>query len=159
MRATIVAAVIALIFGGLAVGPAGGQEGTPAAETLEFELAPGVYASILPVPEDPPALYRLRFDAGVSFPVTAEPVFNLVLVESGELTLRLGTPVSVARAADPGSAAESIDADTEFTAAQGDYFVIPPQAAGEVRNEADEPATIAVASLIPGGAAAATPEP
>ncbi len=155
-RAKLLALLFVFSVAGLvALNPIAGtraQEGTPVVTSFEFDIAPGVKASVLPVPEDPPSLYRLRFDAGVTYPFTGDPAISLVYVESGSLVLRVGVPVTVSRGSASGAAGESIAADTEFTAAQGDFFVLPSLASGEVRNETEAEVSVAVASLLPGGA-------
>ncbi len=165
-RARAIALILVVCVAGLAAfSPLTGtraQESTPVVTSFEFEIAPGVTASILPVPEDPPSLYRLRFDAGVTYPFSGNPSIGLVLVESGRLVLRVDVPVTVSRGSAAGAAGENMAAGTEFTVAQGDFFVLPSLASGEVRNETEAEVSVAVASLLPGGAeisGSATPAP
>lgn len=166
LRSTLIAAfVIGAVVAFLALNPATitrAQEGTPVVTSIEFEIAPGVTASALPVPEDPPSLYRLRFDPGVTYAFTGDPAVSLVLVESGSLVLRVAVPVTISRGSSGDTPGENVAADTEFTVAQGDIFVLPSLASGEVRNETDAEVSLAVASLLPGGATItgiATPSP
>ncbi len=153
---TMVAVVLmSLVFVAVPRLSAGAQEATPASGG--FEIAPGVTAELLPVPDDPPALYRLHFAAGVVYAFSAAPSLDVVYVEAGTLTLQLDVPVTVARLGETGAAGESIIADTEFTVTAGDYFVLPPFATGEVRNTGDETATVSVAGLMPGEIATPVP--
>ena len=46
--------------------------------------------------------------------------------------------------------AETKEADTTLTLSQGDYFVLPPLVAGEIRNEGQEPVSIVIAAITPG---------
>ncbi len=124
------------------------QESTPAAETIGVEIAPGVTFDLLPSSEDPPSLYRLRFAPGASLAFVDDPAISLVYVESGALSLALRAAVSDAR---PDAASgEDEAADSALELSQGDYFVLPPLVAGEIRNEGQEPAAIVIAAITPG---------
>jgi hypothetical protein len=132
------------------------QEGTPTAGAAGVEIAPGVTFELLPSSEDPPTLYRLRLDPGVSLPFVDDPAISLVYVESGALSLTLNAAVSDARP----DVATAEDADQATELSQGDYFVLPPLVAGELRNSGQEPLWIVVAAITPGlipGAAIGTP--
>jgi Cupin len=132
------------------------QEGTPTAGAAGVEIAPGVTFELLPSSEDPPTLYRLRLDPGVSLPFVDDPAISLVYVESGALSLTLNAAVSDARP----DVATAEDADQATELSQGDYFVLPPLVAGELRNSGQEPLLIVVAAITPGlipGAAIGTP--
>ena len=123
------------------------QESTPAAETTGVEIAPGVTFDLLPSSEDPPSLYRLRFAPGASLAFVDDPAISLVYVESGALSLELDAAVSDAR---PEASNEDEAADSALELSQGDYFVLPPLVAGEIRNEGQEPAAIVIAAITPG---------
>jgi hypothetical protein len=113
----------------------------------------------MPASEDPPSLYRLRFAPGATLAFVDDPAISLVYVESGALSLQLDAAVSDAR---PEAANGDEEADTALTLAQGDYFVLPPLVAGEIRNEGQEPMSIVIAAITPGvipGAVIATPVP
>ena len=150
--------LLSLIVAGR-IGPlAAAQHGTPPAGG--FEIAPGVVAAPLPVPENPPALYRLRFAPGVTYPFAGDPTLGVVHVESGALALRVDAAVTVGRLAASEAAGKNVPAGTEFAVAAGDYFVLAPFAAGEVRNDGPDEASVAVAGFVPEGMAtpaAATP--
>ena len=122
------------------------QESTPAAETTGVEVAPGVTFDLLPASEDPPSLYRLHFAPGASLAFVDDPAISLVYVESGALSLQLDAAVSDAR---PEASSGDEEADTALTLAQGDYFVLPPLVAGEIRNEGQEPMSIVIAAITP----------
>ncbi len=153
--------VVALVLLG-AIGPGltattQAQDSTPVVpeeveevvEEFGFEIAPGVTAGILPVSEDPPSLYWMRFAPGVSYTLEEDPAITLVYGQTGSLVLRLGVPITFTRAGAMDAPGESIPADTEFTLSEGDYTVLPPNASGEARNDGAEPAQVAVAGLIP----------
>jgi uncharacterized RmlC-like cupin family protein len=59
----------------------------------------------------------------------------------------LDAAVSDAR---PEASSGDEEADTALTLAQGDYFVLPPLVAGEIRNEGQEPMAIVIAAITPG---------
>ena len=153
--------VVALVvFGLVGVGPTArtrAQEGTPVVEEeveevveeFGFEIAPGVTAGVLPVSDDPPSLYWVRFAPGASYILEEDPAITLVYAQTGSLILRLGAPVTVVRAGTTDAPGETIPAETEFTLSEGDYTVLPPGAGGEARNEGQEPAQVAAAGLIP----------
>lgn len=126
---------------------AGAQDATPPAGG--FEIAPGVMAEILPTSQDPPLLYRLHFAPGVTYEMMEDPSIGVVYINAGTLVLRVDVPVTVAQSGATGTAGETFTAGTEFTVTAGDYFVLPPSATGEVRNDGDETATVSVAGLVP----------
>lgn len=140
-----VATFIVIVFGlASLVGSARAQEGTPQAETAETEVAPGVSFTLLPASEDPPSLYRLTFEPGAALYFAGDPAVSLVFVESGAIALNMNAAVSDARAATPSADGTALAVD------QGDYFVLPPLIAGEIRNEGEEPASIIIAAITPG---------
>ena len=102
----------------------------------------------MPASEDPPSLYRLRFAPGATLSFVDDPAISLVYVESGALSLQLDAAVSDARP--DASSGDEEDADTALTLSQGDYFVLPPLVAGEIRNEGQEPVSIVIAAITPG---------
>jgi hypothetical protein len=123
---------------------AAAQEATPAAVADEAEVAPGVTFTLLPASEDPPSLYRLAFEPGATLYFAGDPAISLVLVESGAIALNMNAAVSDARVATPVGDASALRMD------QGDYFVLPPLVAGEIRNTGEEPASILIAAITPG---------
>jgi hypothetical protein len=144
----LIAGLIATTCGMLGPVSTRAQESTPAAEAIGVEVAPGVTFDLLPSSEDPPSLYRLRFAPGAILGFVDDPAISLVYVESGALSLELDAAVSDARAdADSG---DEEDTDAVLELSQGDYFVLPPLVAGEIRNEGQEPATIVIAAITPG---------
>jgi hypothetical protein len=120
------------------------QDATPPAIDEVAEVAPGVTFTLLPASEDPPSLYRLEFAPGGALYFAGDPAISLVFVESGLLALNMNAAVSDARAATPAGDAMALLMD------QGDYFVLPPMMAGELRNNGDEPASILIAAITPG---------
>ena len=144
----LIAGLTTLSCGMLTPVSTGAQESTPAAETIGVEIAPGVTFDLMPASEDPPSLYRLRFAPGATLSFVDDPAISLVYVESGALSLALDAAVSDAR---PEAASEDEeDAASALELSQGDYFVLPPLVAGEIRNEGQEPAAIVIAAITPG---------
>src|SRR5688500_3314841 len=144
-RETVVLIAIAALLGILApLDPARAQEATPPASAEDTEVAPGVTFTLLPTSEDPPSLYRLEFAPGAALYFAGDPAISLVLVESGAISLNMNAAVSDARAATPAGSAAALAMD------QGDYFVLPPLVAGEIRNTSEEPASILIAAITPG---------
>ena len=143
----LIAGILTFTCGMLGPVSTGAQESTPAAETTGVEIAPGVTFDLLPSSEDPPSLYRLRFAPGASLAFVDDPAISLVYVESGALSLALDAAVSDAR---PEASSGDEAADSALELSQGDYFVLPPLVAGEIRNEGQEPAAIVIAAITPG---------
>jgi hypothetical protein len=122
------------------------QESTPVAEPVGVEVAPGVTFDLIRALEDPPSLYRLRFAPGATLSFVDDPAISLVYVELGALSLELDAAVSDAR---PEASSGEEDAASALQLSQGDYFVLPPLVAGEIRNEGQEPAAIVIAAITP----------
>jgi hypothetical protein len=155
----LITGFIALTCGTLGPVSTRAQESTPSAGTTGVEVAPGVTFELMPASEDPPTLYRLRFAPGATLAFVDDPAISLVYVESGALSLQLDAAVSDAR---PDGSSEDEEADTALALSQGDYFVLPPLVAGEIRNEGQEPMAIVIAAITPGvipATAMATPVP
>lgn len=152
--------IVVALFLVLAV-PVAAQDATPAAPPDSFEIAPGVTADSVVFVEgqENPSLYRLHFEAGLSYPIMPGPSLELVYVEAGSLTIQLDAPITLGELGDTSSAGESIEADTELTLTAGDYFVLQPGVSGETRNDGPDTATVSVAGIAAGGMAtpAATP--
>src|SRR5215217_5836671 len=142
----LISSLMTLTCGMLGPVPTGAQESTPAAGTTGVEIAPGVTFELMPASEDPPSLYRLRFAPGATLAFVDDPAISLVYVESGALSLQLDAAVSDAR---PDGSSEDEEADTTSALSQGDYFVLPPLVAGEIRNEGQEPMAIVIAAITP----------
>lgn len=144
---TIVAAT--LLFAVAA--PAAAQEATLPIDGIE--LAPGVKAEILPTSTDRPTLYRVHFAPGATYSFYPNSSLDIVYVESGELTFQLDLPVTVAQIGATDAEGEVISAGTEFTVTAGDYFVLPPFVAGDVRNGGQQGASVTLAAIVPEGMA------
>lgn len=155
----LISGLITLTSGSLDPVSTRAQEGTPAADTTGIEVAPGVTFELMQASEDPPSLYRLRFAPGATLAFVDDPAISLVYVESGALSLQLDAAVSDAR---PDESSGDEEADTAVALSQGDYFVLPPLVAGEIRNEGQDPMSIVIAAITPGvipATAMATPVP
>ena len=163
-RVPILVSLFAVILVGLVVGAgfAGGafaQEGTPAAEEeipegVTFEPLGFGAADELPAPPADLFLFRIGLEPDASFPLDPEdPSVALVYVESGEVTFEVDAPITVLRAAGPGTPfpmeQEEFAAGTAFALSAGDSAVVPPRVAGEARNEGSEPVAVLVANVGP----------
>ena len=180
-RRSVLLALVAAVLVGLALagpGRAVAQDATPAAEE-DFQTPEGVTFEPLgfgPAEELPAApallvLVRATIEPGAGFDVGEDDAsVALVHVESGALTVRLEAPMRVLRAAavaafaTPGAveegdepAFEEVAAGTEATLEAGDSVVLPPNVAGELRNDGAEPAVLLGAIVEPTGAGGATP--
>jgi quercetin dioxygenase-like cupin family protein len=141
-------------LGALGAGNIAAAQEAPTASTPEA-IGPGVTFTLLPASEDPPTLYRIGIAPGAALPFAGDPAISLVYVESGAATLTMNAPVSDLRA----TPAAGAGGDT-LQVKQGDYFVLPPLVAGEIRNEGAEPVAIVIAAITPDllpPAAAGTP--
>lgn len=144
----LISGVVAFTCGMLGPISTDAQESTPAAETTGVEIAPGVTFDLVPPSEDPPSLYRLLLAPGATLSFAGDPAISLVYVESGALSLQMAAAVSDARTdADDG---DEEDADAALTLSEGDYFVLPPLVAGDIRNEGQDPVSIMIAAITPG---------
>jgi hypothetical protein len=157
--------VVIMVFGmfagaGFLFG-AGAQEGSPPAGGPPpggFEIAPGVTAEALAFVEgrEDPSVYRLTFDAGVTYMIQQSPALEVVYVESGSLTITFSAAVTIGQLGTTDMSGEAVAPDTEVTVEAGNYFVLPPMTTGEVRNDGAEAASVSIANIIP--APTATPE-
>jgi Cupin domain len=162
-RVSLVLSVVVL-FGSLAVWSFNTHAQEPFATPGpgEFELVPGqigcgLVGGLAPEPPAGPvrlALLRFTNEPGSVYTGTEDdPSVGLILVESGEMTVRIDGPVTITRASGP----EEVAAGTEFTLGPGESFLWPPNVAGEVRNDGQEPAVTLVTYLAPAEEEAATP--
>ena len=164
-RLSVLVPLLAVLLVGLALGARFGasalaQEGTPPPED-EFELPEGVsfaplaYGTAAELPPAPAELFlfRIGLEPGASFPLEPETSVALAYVEAGELTANLEIPMTVLRAAGPGTPfpeqTEAFAAGEEFTMGAGDSAIFPQEAAGELRNDGDEPVSLLVADVGP----------
>src|SRR4051812_21386018 len=143
----LISGLITLTCGMLGPVSTRAQASTPVAETTGVEVAPGVTFELMTASEDPPSLYRLHFAPGATLAFVDDPAISLVYVETGALSLQLEAAVSDAR---PEASSGDEAADTAVDLAQGDYFVLPPLVAGEIRNAGQEPMSIVIAAITPG---------
>ena len=142
------------------------QEGTPpAAEgTLEgVAFEPLGFGTTEEIPAAPAefALSRAVIDPGAVFSRQGDIVslLSLLYVESGALTIQMDASIQVTRTATIEEIAiEEVAAGTAVTLEAGDSVVIPPNVAGEIRNDGDEPAVYLVAFVAPSEEGGATPE-
>ena len=146
--------IVVVLFGLLVVGSLGtrAQESIATPGPGEFELVPGQIGRELTSGrlENPPAgplhLGLLRFTSYPGSVLTTpedDPTAALILVESGEVTLRLEGAVTITRTTGP----EEVAAGTEITLGPGESFVWAPNVAGELRIDGQEPAVTLVAFL------------
>ena len=155
----LISVLITVSYGMLEPDSTRAQASTPVAETTGVEVAPGVTFELMAASEVPPSLYRLRFAPGATLEFVDDPAISLVYVETGALSLQLDAAVSDAR---PEASSGDEAADTAVDLGQGDYFVLPPLVAGEIRNAGQDPMSIVIAAITPGvspATAMATPVP
>jgi hypothetical protein len=90
-----------------------------------------------------------------------DPSAVLIYTDSGELTFRVETPMTISRRVDPGTPVpaepEAVEANTEFTLREGDSALFPPAIAGEVRSNGREPASALLVNVAVMTDAASTP--
>jgi hypothetical protein len=156
----VVVMLFGLIAGGGVLTGAGAQDASPPAGPPPggFEIAPGVMAEAIAFAEgrEDPSVYRLTFDAGVTYMIQESPALEVAYVESGSLTLTLSVPVTIGQVAAPDMEGETVATNTEVVVEAGEYLVLPPMTTGEVRNDGTEPASVSIANVIP--APIASPE-
>ncbi len=121
----------------------------------EFLLAPGQIGRELTSGrfENPPAgplhLGLLRVTSEPGSVSTGggpdDPTGALVLVESGEVTVRLEEPARITRTTGP----EEAPANTDFILGPGESFIWEPFVVGEVRTDGQETAVTFAAFLAP----------
>ena len=131
------------------------DEGMMSPEGVTFEpltVVPGVSAA------DPMdlVLVRIGIDPGAALPSGEEdPDGGLILVESGTLTIRMETPLTISRAGSFLGAIATAEATGTFTPAgeelasgeeatleAGDAVYVPAHVAGELRNDGPERAVV-----------------
>ena len=152
------------------LGTATAQEATPPAEQAAGTPDPATFralaAGLIEVLAPSTAnvvLGRMSLQPGASIPFDeTDPSALLVYLASGELTFRVDTAISVARAGGAGGTPtppEDVAADTEFTLGEGDAVLFPGTMAGEIRNTGTEQATAWVVDIVHLVAGTATPTP
>jgi quercetin dioxygenase-like cupin family protein len=160
----LLSVIVVVLFGSFVAWGSGATAQAPFATPGpgEFEIAPGqigreLAAGLLEEPPAAPvylALLRFTTEPGSVFTTpTEDPTAALILVESGEVTVRLEGPVMITRTTGPEEAA----AGTDFTLGPGESFLWPPHVAGEIRNDGQESVVTLVAFLAPAEDEAATP--
>jgi uncharacterized protein YgiM (DUF1202 family) len=82
-------------------------------------------------------------------PDGTDPSGSFVVVESGQIAVRIDVSITVSRAAAAGATQEPVPPGTEVTLGPGDSFWAPPLSAGEVRNDGTELAVLLVVSIMP----------
>lgn len=154
----VVVLLASVLVGAHGVVAANAQEATPPAGEMgppeSFELAPGVTADSMVFVEgqENPSLYRLHFDAGVTYSIAPSTSLELAYVEAGSLTVTLDGATTVGRVGQPEADGEAMAPNTEFVLETGQFIVLQPGVSGEVRNDGDETAIVSVAGLTPSGA-------
>ena len=170
MRRISVLCVVAAIAVGGWVTAGQAQEGTPAAEAglpagLAFETLG--FGAVATLPETPAyaILERVTLDPGVVLPSEpGAPNLSIFLIESGTLTVQSNSPFSFTRAtalaealAAPGALpiVEEVGGSAAIALAAGDTAVfLPDSAAGELRNDGEEPVVLLVVNMAPAEALA-----
>ena len=163
----LIAVLVVVLLGGFAVGrlavATATQEGTPPADAGAPEglaLEPLGFGTTEELPAAPAEfqLVRAVIDPEAGFP-RREDIVSLISVESGALTIQMDAPIQVTRTATIEEIAiEEVAAGTAVTLEAGDSVVIPPNVAGEIRNDGDETAVYLIAFVAPSEEGGATPE-
>jgi quercetin dioxygenase-like cupin family protein len=160
----LLSVIVVVLVGSFVAWGSGARAQTPVATPGpgEFEAAPGLIgrelaSGLVEAPSTDLVSFGILRFTGAPGSVFAggedDPSIGLLLVESGELSVRIEGAVTVTRATGP----EEVAAGTEFTLGPGESFVWPANVPGEVRNDGQEPAVTLVASLAPAEGEAATP--
>ena len=155
------------------------QEATPAAgdmmpEGFTFEAITFAFGADVTSPADL-VVARLTLAPGTTLPGDEnDPSVGIVVVESGTLTIQAEGPVTVTRGAglneamaaaeesgDFGSLTEPVAEGEAVTLEAGDAAYLPPNVAGELRNDGDEPVVMLGFLVVPAEAMTgeATPAP
>lgn len=146
MRALMMAALMlgSLVSVSFVQGTAA-QTGTPAAG----EILPGVTIDSASVEgaEDDPTTMRLHFAPGATFPLDPGGSLEVVIIEAGTLTVQLDGAITTGQLGATGADTASVPAGTAIALTAGQYFVLPPALAGELRNDGGEIVTIAVTDI------------
>lgn len=158
---------VAVVAGALISPGAWAQDASPAAEEsgpppglADETLAAGLVEAL---PETPAIILmqRVTISPGADIPSSAgDPGLTFMLVEGGELTVRMDAPLTVIRGtalaealANPGTMPETeeIAADAELTLLSGDAVVFPPGMGGGLRNDGTEAVVLLTTQLFPTG--------
>jgi quercetin dioxygenase-like cupin family protein len=155
------------------------QEATPSAEDMmpegfTFEPLTFAFGANVSSPFDL-LVARLTLEPGVSLPSEeSDPGVGIVVVESGTLTVQVEGPVTVTRGAGLSEAMAAAEESGDFTTLMepvaegeavtleaGDAAYLPANAAGELRNDGEEPVVMLGFLVQPsmGMTAGATPTP
>jgi hypothetical protein len=166
---SVVVLVLATVLAGPHVSPVvRAQDASPTAEDsgplpglVDETLAVGLAEAL---PETPAILLmqRVTIAPGADIPgAPDDPGLSFFRIESGTLTARTDSPLTIIRAsalaealATPGTmpTTEEVMADTEFTLAAGDSVVFPPGVGGGLRNDGAEPVVMLTTQVFPAGA-------
>ena len=167
LRPVVLLVVVLTLLGSLS--PAAAQDATPPSEQAAGTPEPATFralaAGLIEVLAPSTAnvvLGRISLAPGASIPFDPDdPSAILVYMASGELTIRVDVPMTVARAAGAGTPIppEAVAADTEFTLREGDSALFPGTMTGEVRNAGADQATAWVVDIVHLTEAPATPTP
>jgi hypothetical protein len=173
---SVCAVVLLVIVGLTAQRSATAQEATPAMEGemqgVTFEPVSFAFGVAVPSPADL-VLARFTLQPGATLPLEEnDPSGGMLLVESGEFTVRAEAELSVTRGAglsaamataeasgNYGSMTETVAVGEEATLQANDAAYIPGSINGEIRNDGTEPAVGLVFILAPSEGMMATPEP
>jgi hypothetical protein len=162
--AVVLSVLLIMVLGVVAITSRPGaiaQEATPAGgdavmgeEEIFAVLSYGV-AEILPPAPAGVLLLRLNLEPGDSFELVPEdPATGVLYMETGTLTVNVPVPMTVLRAAGPGTPfpmvnedTENVAASTDFMLSAGDFTIFPPRIEGEVHNDGSETASALVVNI------------
>jgi quercetin dioxygenase-like cupin family protein len=166
-RSLLLLVVLLTLLGSLS--PAVAQDATPPAdqaagtpEAITFRALAAGSIEVLEASTANVVLGRASIAPGARVPFDpSDPSALLIYMASGELTFRVGVPMTVARRGDSGTPVppEQVAANAEFILRDGDSAFFPGAITGEVRNDGTDEATAWVVNIVHLTKAAATPTP
>jgi quercetin dioxygenase-like cupin family protein len=146
--------LISLLILGLLVGPPAvtAQDATPAGapEGEGVTFVPIGFAEGVDLPSPASLLaVQVTLEPGAVSPFTEDdPTSGMLIVESGEITIRVEAEWTVTRAGS--MAAEVMAVGDETTLGAGDVAYVPGSVAGELRNDGEQEATGLIFLIVPG---------
>lgn len=157
----LLAVLLSLAVGAAVVTAHEGHDATPPADEGydTVEVGEGVSLEFLglgqteTLPPGPASiqLFRIIIEPGSSIALPEYPSTALASIESGTVTLRIDTPITVLRVPEDAAPHDDLDqvpANEEVTLEEGDSALFPPNVTGEVRNDGEEATSILVANIF-----------
>ena len=151
-RLALVAPLLVLVLAGRLAIPISAQESENTGVLIDATLETGDY----PVAPAFVRLLRITLEPESSSPLHTHPGPEIVVVESGTLTVQVGGAAEFTLAGeqpDAGTpaAGELAPVDSEFEMTEGDQLVYLPQTSMTFRNAGSQPVTLLTVVLLPAG--------